>query len=45
MTTGLAGTGYGLIGMRERAVVLGGSVNTGPGPTGGWKVEAVIPLR
>lgn len=45
VTTGLAGTGYGLIGMRERAVVLGGSVNTGPGPTGGWKVEAVIPLR
>lgn len=42
---GVAGTGYGLIGMRERAVVLGGSVTTGPQPIGGWRVVAVVPLR
>jgi len=42
---GVAGTGYGLIGMRERAVVLGGSVTTGPQPMGGWRVVVVVPLR
>lgn len=43
--TGPPGTGYGLTGMRERAVVLGGTVTCGPLPTAGWRVRAVLPLR
>lgn len=35
--------GHGIIGMRERAVAFGGSLTAGPGPTGGWVVEAVLP--
>ncbi|MGA5424113.1 sensor histidine kinase [Streptomyces lavendulocolor] len=38
-----AGTGHGLTGMRERAALLGGSVTTGPGPDGGFLVEAELP--
>jgi signal transduction histidine kinase len=36
------GGGYGLIGMRERADLLGGSVTAGPTPDG-WRVELVVP--
>ncbi len=35
--------GYGLVGMRERAAVLGGAVTFGPTPEGGWRVRAVLP--
>jgi signal transduction histidine kinase len=35
--------GYGLIGMAERAALLGGSLHAGPHPEGGWRVESVIP--
>jgi signal transduction histidine kinase len=38
-----SGSGMGLIGMRERVALLGGSVTAGP-DHGGWKVEAVIPV-
>ena len=35
--------GFGLTGMAERAQLLGGSLCAGPGPDGGWVVEAVLP--
>ena len=37
--------GYGLLGMAERAQLLGGSLSAGPGPEGGWVVEAVLPVE
>ncbi|HVK25110.1 MAG TPA: sensor histidine kinase [Actinokineospora sp.] len=36
--------GNGLIGMRERANVFGGSLRAGPEPGGGWRVHAVLPV-
>jgi signal transduction histidine kinase len=38
------GEGHGLLGMRERAEMLGGGLRAGPGPTGGFKVTAEVPL-
>ena len=38
-----AGDGHGLIGMRERAASAGGSLQTGPGPEGGYRVFATLP--
>lgn len=38
-------SGYGLLGMRERVAILGGTVRAGPGPDQGWRVEVVIPPR
>lgn len=35
--------GYGLTGMRERAALLGGTLEAGPGPNRGWTVAAVVP--
>ena len=37
--------GHGLIGMRERASLYGGSLTTGPAPGGGFRVYARIPLE
>ncbi len=37
--------GFGLLGMAERAHLLGGSLSAGPGPEGGWVVEAVLPVE
>lgn len=38
-----AGTGHGLIGIRERVSVVGGEVETGPGEHGGFAVRARLP--
>ncbi len=35
--------GYGLLGMAERAKLLGGTCHAGPDPAGGWTVEATLP--
>lgn len=39
------GSGNGLIGMRERAAALGGTIDAGTRPDGGFRVTAELPLR
>ncbi|MEW1626129.1 histidine kinase [Streptomyces sp. NPDC089173] len=39
-----SGTGHGLVGMRERVRLTGGTLHTGPLPDGGFRVAARIPL-
>jgi signal transduction histidine kinase len=39
-----AGGGHGLVGMRERVTMLGGSLEAGPTGDGGFRVVAVLPL-
>jgi len=39
------GHGFGLVGMAERAELLGGSLSAGARPEGGWVVEAVLPAE
>ncbi|MGI5352236.1 sensor histidine kinase [Streptomyces sp. CA-250714] len=38
------GTGHGLVGMRERVRLVGGSLEVGPLPDGGFRVAARLPL-
>jgi signal transduction histidine kinase len=35
--------GHGLLGMRERAIMVGGSLTAGPAESGGFVVEALLP--
>ncbi|MEU8866880.1 sensor histidine kinase [Streptomyces umbrinus] len=38
------GTGHGLVGMRERVRLVGGTLDAGPLPDGGFRVAAQLPL-
>ncbi|MGC9668110.1 sensor histidine kinase [Planosporangium sp. 12N6] len=38
------GTGHGLLGMRERATAVGGTLTAGPTGAGDFRVHAVLPL-
>jgi signal transduction histidine kinase len=40
-----SGTGSGLLGMAERAAALGGHLEAGPRPDGGFRVAARLPVR
>ncbi len=40
----LPGSGHGIVGMRERALLLGGSLDAGPRPGGGFQVVAHLPI-
>jgi signal transduction histidine kinase len=44
VSDGRAGTGHGLIGMRERVAAFGGDLEVGPGRDGGFRVAARLPL-
>jgi signal transduction histidine kinase len=38
-------TGNGVRGMRERAAALGGTLDVAPAPSGGWRVQARLPIE
>ena len=44
-TAGEAGSGNGIIGMKERAALVGGELRVGPASAGGFAVHARIPLE
>jgi signal transduction histidine kinase len=44
MTSGWVISGHGIIGMRERALLLGGRLEAGPRPDGGFQVVAHLPI-
>ena len=39
------GNGHGIVGLRERLAVYGGTLQTGPRLSGGYRVTALIPLE
>ena len=40
-----SGDGFGIVGMTERATLLGGTLDAGPGGATGWEVRAVLPME
>ncbi|MET8830058.1 sensor histidine kinase [Streptomyces sp. NPDC004610] len=42
---GADGQGHGLIGMRERIGMVGGTLDAGPRPGGGFRISALLPLK
>lgn len=44
-SAGVPGSGYGLLGMRERVSLAGGDLQTGPTRKGGYRVRARLPLE
>ncbi|CAM5471111.1 NAD(P)H-quinone oxidoreductase subunit H, chloroplastic [Streptomyces violaceorubidus] len=44
-TRGFDGQGHGLIGMRERIGMVGGTLDAGPRPGGGFRISALLPLK
>ncbi|MYW89934.1 sensor histidine kinase [Amycolatopsis rubida] len=44
-SSGLPGAGYGVIGMRERVTLTGGTLRAGPDGAGSYRVRAAFPLR
>lgn len=44
VASSLQSSGLGLVGMRERVRVFGGTFVAGDRPTGGWAVTAVLPI-
>jgi len=44
-TSMMSTAGFGLVGMAERAKLLGGTFDAGPRPGGGWSVAATLPRR
>ena len=43
-TTSEDADGHGLLGMRERAIMVGGTLTAGPAEGGGFAVDAVLPI-
>jgi signal transduction histidine kinase len=44
LPAGAHGSGLGLVGLTERAEALGGTLEAGPAPEGGWLVQARLPM-
>ncbi|WP_030224953.1 sensor histidine kinase [Streptomyces sp. NRRL WC-3626] len=42
---GFDGQGHGLIGMRERVGMVGGTLDAGPRPGGGFRISVLLPLK
>jgi signal transduction histidine kinase len=38
-------SGFGMVGLSERVVELGGELSSGPMPEGGWELAASIPMK
>ncbi|MFI9629992.1 sensor histidine kinase [Streptomyces sp. NPDC052042] len=42
---GADGAGHGMIGMRERVGMVGGTLDAGPRPGGGFRISVLLPLK